>query len=721
MKKTFITLITLLISISSFAQYIDFYDECLTPDSSETSAKYLCNSKDGYDFPTKGTYRMLVIFINIIYDVTPDLDPNIINGWGWEADTIGGINLRPPKQYFDDVFDTHNTLPRQGFFTKYMSECSFDSLVILADFTSVGIRQSQIQSDGGSFEYLKLRDSTLSFINNEGGLQAYYNHNSISDYDNATCGYPPTPTNNDKLDYVAFFVLNPTLIHGGSTIRPGCGVTASGMNKKIKISNVEYNIEAWTMFGIGIISLKHSGSILIHEFAHGLLGGNEFHTSGGNHLGTKSINTFIYKQQGFGLFNSGNSFRSCNAYERWRLGWQHPSNTAHRIAAGGKNSDIVSQFSGIQTFYLRDFVTYGDVIRIKLPYKDSEEASNQYIWLENHQVGRNGKLDGFNYHFYPNVNCVPLGTPGIYSYIQVGKDILEGEDSIVFYNRETDNLRMISGEGNYNMEYKNNINDCIPWSTRPTFEYLGSNPLSGTNDLTEAIITSNNNLHLFDDFTFVGNKWKDNILYNQLIWYGDTLDAFTSGTKMDISSNPPPINAYTYYAKYYTANPNVYVKEDNYRDTRKKYLTGLSIKMNYAYTLADGTEVFKVDIRWDDYDVKENVNWAGDIVLKEELYLLPDKTITFEQNYTVYQTERDNITGVFAPPTLFTCEENSIFCQNSNSHVEVTERSTILLKSGSKYIISEGADLIIKAGCTLEVEDCAILEIKGQLIVEGLI
>jgi|GEM_PF-5267014 len=25
-------------------------------------------SEDGYDFPTKGTYRMLTIFINIIYD-----------------------------------------------------------------------------------------------------------------------------------------------------------------------------------------------------------------------------------------------------------------------------------------------------------------------------------------------------------------------------------------------------------------------------------------------------------------------------------------------------------------------------------------------------------------------------------------------------------------------------------------------------------------------------
>ena len=48
----------------------------------------------------------------------------------------------------------------------------------------------------------------------------------------------------------------------------------------------------------------------------------------------------------------------------------------------------MASHAGEKTFTLRDFVTYGDVIRIKLPYKDSEFASNQYIWLENHQSGK---------------------------------------------------------------------------------------------------------------------------------------------------------------------------------------------------------------------------------------------------------------------------------------------------------------------------------------------
>jgi len=725
MKKLIFVLFCLLIYFNSFAQpIIDFYDECIEPKPNSSAPKYLCSSENGYWFPTKGTYRMLVIFINIIYDVTPNLNPNVVNP-SWPVTNQEGINLQttlqPIKQYFDDVWDVNNTLPRQGFFTRFMTECSFDNLVILGDFTTVEIKQSRIQANGGSFSYDQLMNSVITYINNyvypstntNSGLQAYYGHNSIADYDKATIGYAPTLYSNNALDFVSFFVLNPTKTHGGFA---SGGVTGSNLGYSLKLSNgIIYPIESWTVFSVGGGHLKYGAGILVHEFAHGLLGSNAFHTSGGNHLGSSEVNTFIFKQNGNGLFY--NTFYSCNAYERWRLGWQHPSNSSNKIAATGNSSDISSKFSGTRTFYLRDFNKYGDAIRIKLPYKDSDDASNQYIWLENRQFGRNGKLDGFGYHSYPGVNCILLGTPGIYSFTQVGRDVLEGENNFVFFTNEKDNLRMISAEGNYNMTYLYNKNDCIPWTARPTFEYTNPNPLSGINDQNEGIITQNQNLQIFSDFTYIGNKIINGILYNQLISHGDIFDAFVSGSVMDLSSNPPPINAYTYYASY--SNDYGYNKKDDYRDTRKKYLTGLSIKMNYAYTLSDGTEVFKVDICWDDYDVKEDVNWAGNIVLKEKVNVLSNNTITFEQNKTVYQINRDPVSGVFAPPTLFTCEDNSVFVQQPNSHVFVKEKGKILLKSGSKYSISSGANLTIKSGCTLEVEDCAILEIKGELVVEN--
>jgi len=719
MKKLNLTFLSLLMCFGSFAQPItEFYDDCIVPDSNRYVTRYLCNSENGYYFPAKGKYRILVVFVNIIYDVTPNLAPNYVNP-DWSVTNQEGINLLPPRQYFDDLFDVHNILPRQGFFTRFMSECSFDSLVLMGDFVTVEINQSTIEPTGGDFSSTKFMNSVISFINNLGGLQTYYGFDAIGNYDYATCGFPPARVSNNKFDYIAFFALNPTITHGG--VVPGTGITSSGGLNALKLANgTMYPTEAWTIFGIGNDNLAKGGAaILVHEFAHGLLGGNAFHTSGGNHLGSSEYNTFIAGQSGYGLFSSCNAFRSSNAYERWRLGWRHPSNSTYKIAASGSDSDILTKFSGTKTFYLRDFVTYGDAIRIKLPYKDSEEASNQYIWLENHQLGKNGKLDGHNFHFYPGITCIPIGTPGIYGFLQVGRDCLEGESNVVYYSNEKDNLRMIHAEGNYNEEYWGNKNDCIPWTSRPTFEYvncLNSNPLSGVNDQNEAIkITNNQTLQPFLDFTYHGNKLKDGVLYNQLIWCGDIFDAFTSGSVMDISSNPPPINAYTHYAIF--SNSQGYIKGEDQRDTRRKYLTGLSIKMDYAYTL-NGTDVFKVDVCWDDFDVKEDISWTGNIVLKEKLNLLPGKNITLAQNLTPYQINRDPISGVFAPPTLFTCEEGSELVQYPNSHVSVSEQSKMVLKSGSKYTISEDAILHISPVSTLEVEECATLEIKGHLFVQ---
>ncbi|MDR0207522.1 MAG: hypothetical protein LBI45_09745 [Bacteroidales bacterium] len=713
MKKLILVLFCLL-SISSFAQPVtDFFDEYIgfpTNNRVASGAASTYNSERGYNFPSKGTYRMLIIFVNIIYDVTPQYDPQIVNP-NWPVTNQEGINQNNnaiAQYYFNEILDVTNISPRQGFLTRFYAEASHDSLIILGDFTSVEIKQSRISPSGESFGYISLSSGVIKYINDSGGLQAHYGHNSISDYDFATCGLNPdiSRISNGKLDYVAILVLNPSDRCGD--FGPNCGYGGVGSTQKIKLGSTEYSIECGQTSGIGGTLIKNGGGIFTHEFAHSLLGHNNFHTSGGNHLGSNDVATFLFTQQGYGLFTCS-AFRSCNAYERWRLGWWNPSNGSHKIGATGINSDI-EKSGGTKVFFLRDFVKYGDAIRIKLPFKDSEGASNQYIWLENHQLGRNGKLDGINYHF-PQPSCVPLGTPGVYSYIQVGRDVLEGAYGDVYFADEKDNLRMISAEGNFNTEYRGENKDCKNWDDRPTFEFMGDNPLSGSNTKTEAIKTTNLTLQKFSDFTYLGVKIKNDVPFNQLPFIGDVEDAFVAGRIMDISSNPSPINVYTYYARYYS--PNSYIKVNDHRDTRKKYLTGLSIKMNYAYTLADGTEVFKVDICWDDFDVKENVNWAGNIVLKEKVNLLSNKIIAFEQNKTVYQINRDPVSGIFAPPTLFTCEANSTFLMYSNSKTVLKDKSSFVMENGSTLTIQNGAELIVESGSTFMLKQGANLIIQG--------
>ena len=92
MKHIFTICIFIILSLPANAQLLtDFYDEYI---ESETAlrATTTYNSERGYSFPTKGTYRMLVLFVNIIYDVTPGEAPNVVNPWGWNVNNQEGIN-----------------------------------------------------------------------------------------------------------------------------------------------------------------------------------------------------------------------------------------------------------------------------------------------------------------------------------------------------------------------------------------------------------------------------------------------------------------------------------------------------------------------------------------------------------------------------------------------------------------------------------------------------
>lgn len=114
-------------------------------------------------------------------------------------------------------------------------------------------------------------------------------------------------------------------------------------------------------------------TIIRHEYAHGLLGHNNFHTAGGG----KQTDYFIPFTGGWSLLGlSGSSLQCCNAWDRYRLGWK-PVGCSFDIAAHNSNNtnyingDLnTMNISDTGVYYLRDFIQYGDAIRIKLPYTD---------------------------------------------------------------------------------------------------------------------------------------------------------------------------------------------------------------------------------------------------------------------------------------------------------------------------------------------------------------
>lgn len=674
-------------------------------------------SSNGDDFPTKGQFRVLTVFVNIIYDQTPLKDPNQNSTSNtWRPNTTSSINSHAPS-YLLDLFDTEiKPTGYKGIITRFYAEASFNQFILLSDYIIINIKQSQItpNNPGSSFTRSELMNKVIAYINNNGGFRTYYGHNNISEYDKFTRsgrGLVKSMIPDKKIDLINFLLRNSTVEHGG--VKQGSGYSGVTPTTQMICEGISYGYGAGTYQCIGDKDISDRRNILFHEIAHLLLGGNEAHTSGSVTNNDNYHNTFIGKQYGYGLFSG---FLSINAYERWRLGWHYESNPIYPISVNSINSDINSKFNGIKEFTLRDFVTYGDAIRIKLPYKDNDVSSNQYIWIVNHQMRKNGKLD---FH-HPENTCIDADQAGIYTFYQIGKDILEGTSSTsVFPTNEKDNLRMISAEGNYNVEYLTQIDDCMGWAGpegRPFIKYISPNPLQGISDQNEVICFPTNSertsLVYPDDFKYMGAKMIDNVTYNNLPYGGDKYDAFVPKPvyTLDISSNPAPVNTTTYYS---IRNSNMQAINTQ-RNTRKIYLTGLCIKMTDTNVNNTGMKAYQIQIRWDDYDIKQDVNWSGDIVLKEKLNLLSEKILYLEQNKTPYQMERDPVSNYCAPPTKFTCENNSTINLHQSSKVILKEKSSFILTGGSNLTLEDDAELIIESGSTLIIKSGANIKLNGS-------
>lgn len=101
-----------------------------------------------------GTLRGLCIYINIIYDQTPSLDPCTYPNDVWSAATIEGVNNQAIPGFLDDFIDVdYDPSGSTGIMTRLYDESSFGNLIVLGDHMIVNIKQSTItpSSPGASF------------------------------------------------------------------------------------------------------------------------------------------------------------------------------------------------------------------------------------------------------------------------------------------------------------------------------------------------------------------------------------------------------------------------------------------------------------------------------------------------------------------------------------------------------------------------------------------
>jgi hypothetical protein len=695
------------ISCTKFNLMKGFISLFLLAFSSALSAQDTLCTYYGDNMSPVDTIRVLNIFINIIYDQCDTCDPlHGMNTPYWEPGPPNTVNINPPgylADWMDSDFDPDHI---RGSFTRILAQSSFNHLVVLGDHMT--------EKQGQRFYLQALIDSSIALINQKGGLHTINGHNSIHDYDGSVIrenlSFKKKGQDfNRKIDFVQFLVRNSTSQHGGLAINRGTSSIA--VNTPLKADSFFYFFDAGTLQVVGDQNLAVPFIMLkeVHEMAHKLLGmTNVAHMGGSGPLNAGDLTT-LGPNGGWSLLGgSYSSLVSCSGFDRWRLDWRGPTNRNYPIAVQNENADIVRE-DGPKSFSLRDFNTYGDAIRIKLPYIDSG-ALNQYLWLENHQIHANGMVD---YPCYWEYECKDDGVPGIYAYYQVGKDIREGSygEIMPYY---TDHLIPVCADGKWDVVLDSDMFPaCVAGGLIRVQEYISENPLSGYNDqgIHYFVSTEEDMLDWKKHRQEFVIKRQNGVLTNKLANLGDDQDAFTGNTFMNIASNPSPVNVVTYHHTRHANSGRI--NKSKRIDNRKIHLSGLRIDMKDQY---DGT--YKVDVYWNDYNIDRNVRWSGDIVNHERINLMSGKTITLDQNQTPNKHIRDSATGLFAGPTYFTCLKDASFFMQPSSNVTLQDLASFILEPGSKIEINDSAVFRVKEGSTLQVKNGAEIVITGSGSIE---
>lgn len=692
------------------------------------------HSWDGFSISPNAKLRTLNLLVNIIYDVHPEKEVHPDTEF-WPKAVHGGINNEAlPTPWLKEFIDTEY-IPGQmhGTMTRLYGESSFDSLQIVGDFMVVNLPESYIlnhhrsKQGTGVFTNRTIARSTLSYINEHGGLNTIYGHNDPRTYDF---------TGDGSFFFTQILIRNITAEYGGANAGSGWGMSGFTSSDSILAGGQYFAMNSFgTMqcVGSGDIASNPTG-IVTHELSHALFGDNDFHTSGGNHRASGCPMSFLNIQGGYGLMGAAeSSLVCCNGYERWRMHWKHPNAAAYISAHSIDNqksipSDIRKE-DGPQHFLLRDFITYGDAIRIQLPYKDSVTSSNQYIWLENHQVGFNQKLDFLQYS--NTAACRPIGRAGIYAYYQVGRDVLSGKKKEVWDMQNRDNLRIIPAEGYYDFsKVTDSVQlDCVGYQMIPyALERGAANPFCGNHDQQRHFFPpeDRNNLLTSDEYPMWhknAGKFQDLSLPS----LGDELDAFTQYTQINMGTNPSTCNAIVCHSNNYG---NRMTERNSQNDTRCTYLTGLSIEM-----IPQANHDFLVNIRWDDYHIKNDMRWTGRIVLIDSAILNSGYHLFLEQNPTVIQTTRDEESGYFSPTTRLLCcagsylecqahsgltlNESSVLELDSTAILKMGTNSSIKLKNGSQLILHSGAKLLMSNNIVISASHSSRIQIEDESLLEG--
>lgn len=692
--------------------------------------------REGFLLPPRDTLYLLVVFAEVQYN-----DPSCgedrftqVFGMSWpqEEDTT-----LPPTDA-DELLDPYPTHPPKGIITRTYYEASFGNLVILGDYLprviSVPCKKLLPVVHAGAAAHAKIIAEALNALPDtvtaHGLPLRLFDRWDFPVYQ--TAGKPkrkaPThdPTYRPALDAILIVWRNLRGL-GDPNARLVCtgGYGQWYADVRSPVKNLTGGIQTASSFTSCGGAMEIS-NVLMAELMHAFYGGNHWHTAGG-----AGQHTFLAIPRSRGLTTQGGLPIAVCGYDRWALGWKAPEKT-YLLSALDENfqevpTDLVQPPQPlVQRFWLRDFFTTGDVIRIRLPYTEKAgPVKNQYLWLENHRfIASTDKYITFSSSDphcpdNPYAHRFPHGIPGLYAYIQVGKDQLKGKDIYSSNPAHPNGLASwilpLTAEGNWDFFYDTTRIDppnpslpCNWGNTSVPIDKTRSlpNPFTGFSDLFLTWDTNGDGKLHSGDLPIHLTEIRGDTLLRTGFSFGDWEDGFSSYTHKEISlsTNPAPVPVYTYISSEGLKAP-ISTPPAPY-ENRTIWLSGLCIRI--LQEKPDGTML--VEIRWDDFTVRENVRWCGNIVVSPNpftggisLQVAKNKILLLDRGYSpTYYVTRN---GYFTDPTLLRIEKGA--------HLHLSKRSRIVLRGGSQLVLEPGAKITWEKGAKIIIEQGEIQALEG--------
>ncbi|MGB3617831.1 MAG: hypothetical protein WBA12_06905 [Catalinimonas sp.] len=691
------------------------------------------HSENGYILPAHDTTRLLVIFAEVDCGDRPDDRRCAPDHPAWPAGQL------PPDapRYFDAVLPPGSE--PMGYITDYYHEMSFGRYVLLGDYVDRVVTVPPDQATHGEVIRKLAADTTWRFAHRDPATGRPYDMDAFDLWTGDEPGVVKRRGGDGQIDGVAIFWRN--LQRGVITCGGGLGMQRLFDGTQLRGKRLR---TACSFGACG--SGGNAWNLFISEQLHGLFGGNNFHTVSG-----AGYHTFMTGAHVYGVSaQSGATSMVTNGWERHRLGWRHPDAT-HLIGARDEAGQAVATDLTLEdhpeggTFLLRDFVTTGDMIRVKLPHlnwRRDGDVKNQYLWLENHQLHSEHDVN-----VIATYGCRERWQPGLYVQLQVGKDIREGAPGDVFPNGSLKGaakpnalgayLLHFTAEGRWDYHYRYDLmgrypDDCI-WNNlslpfEPNHPQTLPNPLTGFSDLYQAPDVDGDGMlsSRGDSALPQYSKVEGGVLRHSLHSTGDAGDAFRrdGNYRLNLGTNPAPLPVYTYRSGYKhkpnRAHPAPF-------ENRRVHLNGLDLEI--LEENVDGAGTIKVRVRWDHYRLENDVRWCGDIVLHQHDFDPKQPSLVVAENRTLlldrglsptYPTQRGRLAD-----SSFALTDTTQLTLQPGAHLKLEPDAVLRLASGSRlnvgpgatFEVAEGAQVVLEPGAVFNVSEDATLRIhrRGRL------